>query len=124
MEGSTRVDKWLWAVRLFPTRTSATTACDGGHVKINGTPAKPSTKVAVGDRVEAYAAKRQRIVEITAILEKRVGAAIAMTCFVDHSPPPPKDEDLFAGVVFRRDPGQGRPTKRDRRQLDELRRDL
>jgi ribosome-associated heat shock protein Hsp15 len=120
---STRVDKWLWAVRIFPTRTSATEACDGGHVKINGEAAKPASKVKPGDRVVAWAAKRERVLEVVSLLEKRVGAPVATTCFVDHSPPPPEKDDLFGLPIFERDRGRGRPTKRDRRQLDRLRRD-
>jgi ribosome-associated heat shock protein Hsp15 len=119
---STRVDRWLWAVRIFPTRTSATSACDGGHVKINDVAAKPAAKIKPGDRVEAFAGRRLRILEVVAVIDKRVGAPVAVTCFADHSPPPPSDDDPFAGVSFRRDPGTGRPTKRDRRQLDEFRR--
>ena len=92
----------------------------GGHVKINDKAAKPSSPVQVGDRVVAYLHRRERIVEVTRVLTKRVGAAVAAECFVDHSPPPPErdgPQPLFA----RRDPGAGRPTKRDRRRIDRLR---
>ncbi|MGH9000659.1 MAG: RNA-binding S4 domain-containing protein [Acidimicrobiia bacterium] len=116
----TRVDKWLWAVRLFKTRSLATDACNGGHVRVNGAPAKPSTPVRVGDRVEAYAHDRQRAFEVVRVIDKRVGAPIAAECLVDHSPPPPERE--FAAPAFARDSGSGRPTKRDRRRLDRIRR--
>ena len=115
----TRVDKWLWAVRLYKTRTLATDAVRGGHVKVNGAPAKPATAVKVGDRVEAHAHDRRRILEVARIIEKRVGPALAAEAVVDHSPPPPQ-RDLTA-PAFLRDASAGRPTKRDRRKLDRLR---
>jgi ribosome-associated heat shock protein Hsp15 len=116
---STRVDRWLWAVRLYKTRAMATDACRGGHVRVNGTPAKPATTVRIGDRVEARAGGRQRILEVVRIIDKRVGAAIAAECLVDHSPPPPSKEDQPSALF--RDPGTGRPTKRERRHLDRFR---
>ena len=116
---STRVDRWLWSVRIFKTRSQATEAAGAGHVRINGAAAKPAASVRVGDRVEARAYGRQRVLEVTRIIDKRVGAPMAAECFVDHSPPPPPKEDDVA--VFTRDPGAGRPTKRDRRRLDRFR---
>ena len=83
----TRIDRWLCAVRLVKTRPLATRLCDGGHVLVNGSSAKPSTKVRAGDRVEAFIADRERIVEVLRPIESRVGAAVAATCYVDHSPP-------------------------------------
>jgi ribosome-associated heat shock protein Hsp15 len=104
---------------MTKTRGDAAAACRGGHVKVNGKTAKPATPVKVGDRVEALVHDRQRILEVTVLIVKRVGAAAAMECFVDHSPPPPEREvDV---PVFQRDRGAGRPTKRDRRELDRLR---
>ena len=110
---STRVDIWLWAVRIYKSRSAATAGCRGGHVKVNRGAAKASTQVKVGDRVEAYV-ERQRILEVAAIIEKRVGAPVAATCFVDHSPPAPKRQPRVAV----RERGTGRPTKRERRELD------
>jgi ribosome-associated heat shock protein Hsp15 len=116
----TRVDKWLWAVRLYKTRTAATDACRAGHVKVNRAGAKPATLVKPGDTVEAHLNGLEHVVEVTSIIEKRVGAAVATACYVDHSPPPPpRDAELAA---FARERGAGRPTKRDRRQLDRVRR--
>ena len=83
----TRIDRWLCAVRLVKTRPLATRLCEGGHVLVNGLPAKPSTKVRAGDRVEALIADRERIVEVVRPIESRVGAPVAATCYVDHSPP-------------------------------------
>ncbi len=114
-----RVDVWLWAVRLFKTRSMATAACRGGHVRVGGKTAKPSTSVRVGTTIEAFVHDRHRIVEVVRLIDKRVGASVAGDCLVDHSPPPPpRDESL---PVFARVAGAGRPTKRDRRQLDRFR---
>jgi ribosome-associated heat shock protein Hsp15 len=117
---STRVDKWLWAVRMYKTRTDATDACRAGHVKVNHVNAKPATLVKPGDRVEALAPSGDRRLEVTSILEKRSGAAMAQACYIDHTPaPPPEEKDQ---LNFVRERGAGRPTKRDRRQLDQARR--
>lgn len=112
---SIRVDRWLWAVRLCRTRADAAEACRGGHVRINGRTAKPSTQVRVGDRVEARINRRDRVAEVTRVIPTRVGAPIAAECYVDRSPPPPEVPDV---MVARRDRGAGRPTKRERRQLE------
>ena len=117
---ATRVDRWAWAVRLYKTRSEATDACRAGHVKVNGSSAKPATTVKVGDRVEANVHGRVRILEVVQIIDKRVGAPLAAACIVDHSPPPPPRE--LSGPAFVREASMGRPTKRDRRQLDRLRR--
>ncbi|MCU1365510.1 MAG: Ribosome-associated heat shock protein [Ilumatobacteraceae bacterium] len=116
----TRVDKWLWAVRLYTSRTAASDGCSGGHVRVNGAAAKPATMVRVGDRVSAVVGGRERILEVVRIIEKRVGAAVAAECLVDHSPPPPPREEMV-DPLFARARGTGRPTKRDRRQLDRFR---
>jgi ribosome-associated heat shock protein Hsp15 len=118
-EDTTRIDSWLWAVRIYKTRSAATDACRGGHVRVNGSRVKPATPVRVGDRVEANVHHRQRVLEVVRLVDKRVGASIAAECLVDHSPPPPPRDE--AAPVFARDPGAGRPTKRQRRQLDRFR---
>jgi len=115
---TTRVDRWIWAIRLHKTRAAATDACRGGHVRVNGVPAKAATPVRTGDRVEVRVRGLQRIVEVVRTIDKRVGAAAAAECYVDHSPPPP---ELDRTRVARREPGAGRPTKRERRQIDRFR---
>ncbi len=115
----TRIDRWLCAVRLVKTRPMATQLCEGGHVLVNGTSAKPSTKVRSGDRVEALIADRERIVEVVRPIEARVGAPVAVTCYVDHTPPPVVTE-VRPGIMAVR--GEGRPSKRLRRELERLRR--
>lgn len=113
---SARIDQWMWAVRLFKTRSLATAACKGGRVTINSTPAKPARLVRVGDHVEARIAERHYVVEVVRLIDKRVSASIAAECVVDHSPPPRPRE--FVEPLFARDPGTGRPTKKDRRRMD------
>jgi ribosome-associated heat shock protein Hsp15 len=115
---STRLDRWLWAVRLTKTRPDAAAACRGGHVRVNGRPAKPSTTVSPGDEVRSVVGDRTRIVEVLRVIEKRVGAADAVTCYLDRTPPPPSTPAVPVAI---RDRGAGRPTKRDRRILDRWR---
>jgi ribosome-associated heat shock protein Hsp15 len=114
----TRIDRWLCAVRLVKTRPLATRLCEGAHVLVNGSPAKPSTKVRPGDRVEALIAGRERVVEVVRPIESRVGAPVAATCYVDHSPPVVPD----TGPAIMPVRGGGRPSKRLRRELERLRR--
>ncbi|HCX85991.1 MAG TPA: RNA-binding protein [Micrococcales bacterium] len=116
---SARVDSWLWAVRMYKTRSAAGAACRGGHVEVDGERAKPATTVGIGSRVTARVGDRVRELEVTGVLVKRVGAPEAQRCYIDHSPPPPPRE-LVAPVVIR-DRGAGRPTKRERREIDRLR---
>lgn len=113
-----RVDRWLWAVRLTKTRPDAAAACRGGHVTINDRPAKPATPVAPGDRIRARVGDTTRFVEVVRVIQKRVGAADAVTCYLDRTPPPPSTPVI---PVALRDRGAGRPTKRDRRLLDKWR---
>ena len=115
----TRVDRWLWAVRIFKTRSAATDACRGGHVDVNGDSAKAATLVHPRDRVTVRTGGREWRLEVVSIIDKRVAAPVAATCMIDHSPPRPAAELTAPGFV--RDPATGRPTKRDRRQLDRLR---
>ena len=118
-EGTTvRVDAWIWSVRLTKTRALAAAACRGGHVRVNGDRAKPAAPVRPGDEVRLREAGRERIVVVTRTVHKRVGAAVAAECFVDNSPPPPPREQTV--LVGLRDRGAGRPTKRDRRELERL----
>jgi ribosome-associated heat shock protein Hsp15 len=114
-----RVDRWVWAVRVFRTRSAATDACRGGHVKVNGRSAKPAAMVRVGDRVEAKVGPRRKVLEVTTVIDKRVGAPLAVECYVDHSPPEPTR--AAPAPVPVREPGAGRPTKKERRQLDRSR---
>ena len=121
-----RVDKWLWTMRVFKTRTAANQACAAGRVQVNGEPAKPATKVAPGDEVTARRRDRTIVYGVLEIVPNRVSAARAAECVDDRSPPPPTRPATGDGPIGRpagdRDRGAGRPTKRDRRQIDALRR--
>ncbi|AEX42261.1 RNA-binding S4 domain-containing protein [Corynebacterium diphtheriae bv. mitis] len=114
-----RIDVWVWAVRLLKTRSLSAQACKAGHIKLNGVAVKPSQLVTPGDRVRVWADHRERDVEVVSTVRKRVGAAIAQACYIDHSPPPPPKEILLS--MPRRDKGAGRPTKKERRDIDRLR---
>ena len=116
---SVRLDVWVWSVRLFASRSAATAACKGGHVHLNGTRAKPSQPVRVGDSVEATTTCGLRVVVVRRLLRKRVGASVAVECYEDRSPAPEPREVRLA--MPRRDPGAGRPTKRERRAMDRFR---
>lgn len=118
-----RIDKWLWAVRLFKTRTLAVAACRGGHVKIAGESVKPSRPVREGEIITVQLGEITRTVKALALIEKRVGAKLVPEAMEDLTP---ASEYLKAmkkveplGVPVRRK-GSGRPTKKERRQLEQL----
>ena len=117
--GTVRVDSWIWSVRLTKTRSMAASACRGGHVRVNGERVKPAHPVRVGDQVRLRQAGRERVVVVSRVVRKRVGAPVAVECYVDNSPPPPPREAVAPAGV--RDRGTGRPTKRDRREMERLR---
>ncbi|MFD3695506.1 RNA-binding S4 domain-containing protein [Streptomyces sp. NPDC058646] len=117
--GTVRVDAWIWSVRLTKTRSTAATACRAGHVKVNGERAKPAQPVRAGDEVRLFHAGRERIVVVRRPVSKRVGAPVAAECLIDKSPPPPTPVE--AAAVGIRDRGAGRPTKRERREIETLR---
>ena len=116
---STRVDSWIWAVRLAKTRSAATAACRAGHVQVNGERAKAAQPVHIGDEVRLRNTDLERTVQVARLVAKRVGASVAIECFVDLTPPPPPREEVAATIL--RDRGAGRPTKRERRYLEKLR---
>nr|WP_240449447.1 RNA-binding S4 domain-containing protein [Streptomyces harenosi] len=114
-----RIDSWIWAVRLVKTRSIGATACRGGHVRVNGERVKPAYSVRVGDEVRVRQDGRERVVVVTRLIRKRVGAPVAAQCYIDNSPPPPPREAVAPAGI--RDRGAGRPTKRERRELERLR---
>jgi ribosome-associated heat shock protein Hsp15 len=113
-----RVDSWIWSVRLVKTRSVASSACRAGHVRVNGVRVKPAHAIRAGDEVRLRQEGRERIVEVVRIITKRASAPVAAECYADHSPPPPPREETVAAPT--RDRGMGRPTKRDRRNIDRL----
>ncbi len=123
MTKTVRVDKWLWAVRVFKTRTAATNACSTGRVMINDEPAKPASKISTDDIVSARKGDLLFVYRLVEPIEKRVGAPRAAECYEDLSPPrPAKSDGPLTPPGGARERGAGRPTKRERRQLDRLRR--
>jgi ribosome-associated heat shock protein Hsp15 len=117
-----RVDKWLWAVRIYKSRSVASAACSAGKVRIGGATLKPSRAVHVGEVITAAAGEITRTVRVRALLERRVGANLVPEYMEDLTPPSeyskPREPD-FRPLVWR-PKGAGRPTKKDRRKLDEL----
>ena len=118
-ESPVRIDAWLWAVRQFKTRSAATAACRAGHVRVNGERAKAAQPVRPGDEVRVRISGFDRQLIVRRTLVKRVSAALAAEAVDDRTPPPPPRESVAAVVT--RDRGAGRPTKRERRDLDRLR---
>lgn len=118
-DAAARVDAWLWAIRVYKTRTLATAACRAGHVRVNGERAKAAQTVRVGDEVRVRIAGFDRHLVVRRTITKRVGAAVVAESVEDRTPPPPPRE--LTAFVPVRDRGAGRPTKRERRDIDRLR---
>jgi ribosome-associated heat shock protein Hsp15 len=116
--GTVRADAWIWSVRLTKTRSQAASACRAGHVRVNGERVKPAHLLRSGDQVRLFHAGRERIVVVSKIVRKRVGPPVAVQCYVDNSPPPPPREFVAPAAV--RERGAGRPTKKDRREMERL----
>ncbi len=118
-----RLDKYLWAIRLFKTRTLAATACDSGKVKFDGGQAKPSKNVSIGDEYDVKTeAKRWRI-KVTGLLEKRVAASEAIKHYIDITPKEEIQRLQYQASSFhtgKRPSKIGRPTKKERRELDDF----
>ncbi|MCW4384250.1 S4 domain-containing protein [Salinibacterium sp. SYSU T00001] len=116
---SARVDSWLWAIRVYKTRSAATTACRAGHVRVGGERAKAAQTLRVGDEVRVRIAGFDRTFIVRRLLVKRVGAPEAATAYDETTPPPPPRVERPATPM--RDRGAGRPTKRERREIERLR---
>ena len=121
----TRIDKWLWAVRLFKTRTLATEACQSGKVKVEEESVKPAFLVRPGQTIRFSNQGLKKIVRVIRLLDKRAGAEIAQACYEDLTPPElnPKTDPAFFYHFEVRDKGSGRPTKRQRREIDRFKDD-
>jgi ribosome-associated heat shock protein Hsp15 len=118
---SVRLDKWLWAARVFKTRSLAAAACDGGKVDVNGQAAKPAKGLRPGDVIRvSLPPDRHRVLKVALVGDRRGSASVARALFEDRTPPAPPRARLAPPP--RRLPGAGRPTKRERRELDRLRR--
>jgi len=117
---SIRVDKWLWAARVFKTRSQASVACDGGKVDVNDEAAKPARRVRTGDLIRVSLPRgRRRVLKVAGLGERRGSPEAAKGLFEDLTPPePPRARQA---PPPRREPGSGRPTKRERRDIERLR---
>lgn len=116
-----RADTYLWAIRIYKSRTLAADAIKGGKVKLNGENLKASHTVKIGERYTLTIGHNKKIIEVIALLDKRQSFEIAKQHYADHSPPPEKHEYLPAAFFkpnIKRDKGSGRPTKKDRRDLE------
>jgi ribosome-associated heat shock protein Hsp15 len=117
---SIRVDKWLWAARVFKTRSQASVACDGGKVDVNDEAVKPARRVRAGDLIAVTLPRgRRRILKVAGVDDRRGSAEVAKALFDDLTPPePPRPRQARPPW---RAPGTGRPTKRERRDIERLR---
>ncbi|MRG47887.1 RNA-binding S4 domain-containing protein [Chitinophaga sp. SYP-B3965] len=118
-----RLDKYLWAIRLFKTRTQAAAACDSGKVKLNGAAVKAAKSVNLGDKFDVKTEARRWRIEVVGLLQNRVQYSEAIKYYVDITPE--EDKLLNARIAASFDTGKrqskiGRPTKRERRDLDDF----
>lgn len=117
-----RIDKYLWAIRAFKTRSEATEACKGNRVKVNGSDAKPAREVRIGDLIEVRKAAVRYSYRVTALTGSRVGAALVPQ-YAENLTPQEELDKLKAPVetfFVKRDRGSGRPTKKDRRTIEHM----
>jgi ribosome-associated heat shock protein Hsp15 len=117
-----RIDKWLWSVRIFKSRTQATDACTGSKISISGNNVKASHNVQRGDLIQVKKGGFTFTYKVIELIDKRVGAELAAPCYENQTPDSElnkfKDWYLLNSVGEQRDRGVGRPTKRDRRDID------
>ena len=120
-----RIDKYLWAIRIFKTRSLATEACRAGRVKLNGQSVKPSQEVRIGDTYHIQKGIEKKIIKIVDLLAKRVDAKTAVLHYQDLTPVEETNtlKSMFHSPLLRRDRGAGRPTKKDRPEIDDLKND-
>ena len=117
-----RLDKYLWSIRVYKTRSEATTACNGGKVRLNGSDVKPSKMVKAGDTIVVRKGPVTYTYKVLALIDKRQGAKLVPQ-YVENQTPQEELDKLRAPVetfFLKRDRGAGRPTKKDRRQMDDL----
>ncbi|MBE7179483.1 MAG: RNA-binding S4 domain-containing protein, partial [Mucilaginibacter polytrichastri] len=120
------IDKYLWAIRLFKTRTLASDACKAGRVKKGGSSLKASHEVKLNEIYQVSKGPERKVVKVTGLLEKRVDAKTAVLYYEDLTPveETPSFKSAFFAPAMNRDRGTGRPTKKERRDLDELQSDF
>ena len=117
-----RLDKWLWTVRLFKTRSQATEACKGGRIKMSGVNAKPSKEIRVGEQIDIVQNGIRKTVLVKQLSKNRVGAKLVPELMEDLTPPEEIEKLEMARKINyeRRQKGLGRPSKKDRRNIDRL----
>ncbi len=117
-----RIDKYLWAIRIFKTRSLATEACKAGRVKLNGQNVKPSYVVKIGETYTIQKGIERKVIHVTGLLERRVDAKTAVQFYEDQTPIEETYgfKSVFHAPALKRDKGTGRPTKKDRREIDDL----
>lgn len=117
-----RIDKYLWAIRIFKTRSLATDACKAGRVKLDQQSLKPSYVVKVGDTFHIQKDQQKKIVKVVELLERRLDASSVQKYFEDLSPKDetPRHYSVFTSPVLKRERGTGRPTKKERREIDDI----
>lgn len=118
-----RLDKYLWAIRLFKTRSQAADACDKGKVKFNGSIAKASRTVHIADEYEVKTEAKRWVIKVTALLYKRMQYSEAIKFYEDITPADELDRIQFQAAVFhtgKRLSKKGRPTKKDKRDLEDF----
>jgi ribosome-associated heat shock protein Hsp15 len=116
-----RIDKWLWAVRMYKTRTLATEACAAGKIKIDGEAVKASYLLKIGQLINMNRQGEKWTLKSVKLIEKRVSAPLATVCYEDLTPPEEKNKLQFPATFYEvRDRGIGRPTKKDRREIDKF----
>ncbi len=124
VEERVRIDKWLWAVRIFKTRSQATEACRRGKIIIGGVTVKPSREVKTDDIIFVRKLPVVFTYKILAVIEKRVSAELARQCYEDLTSPEELDKmNIKESVFIKRDKGSGRPTKKERRIIDKIKKD-
>jgi len=121
-----RIDKYLWAIRAFKTRTLASDACKAGRVRRDGTNIKPSYEVKIGEVYQVSKGLERKVIKVTGLLESRVDAKTAVYFYEDITPVEQTMayKSMFQAPVLKRDRGTGRPTKKDRREIDDLKDDF
>jgi len=115
-----RIDKYLWAIRLYKTRTMATNACNSGKIKIDNVSIKPSRLIQVGDHIKLRHNYQYKTIQVEKLIAKRVGASIAQECYTDITPERDKIEIHSSAFIRneKREKGTGRPTKKERRNIE------
>ena len=121
-----RIDKYLWAIRIFKTRTLAADACKAGRVKLDSQNIKPSHEVRIGEVYQVSKGIDRKVLRITGLLENRADAKTVAGFYDDITPVEQTQafKSMFHAPILKRDRGAGRPTKRDRRDIDELKDDF